>query len=85
MLFCIFYRIRDSTYERLKLLSNGVLGTALSQILSRDPIAPVLWERHYAALDMRLNVMVLQQIDKCIRKYGESYVIVFDEQPRLQQ
>ena len=82
MIFCIFYRIRDSTYERLKLLSSGVLGTTLSQILSRDPIAPVLWDPFYDALDKRLE-KVLHVIDTCLQKHGASHVLVPDSLKQL--
>ena len=50
----MLFRFRKSTYTRLKQLQDGVLGEVLRHILSRDPIAPVLWDKHYDALDRRL-------------------------------
>lgn len=40
-----------------------------------DPIAPVLWEAHLAALDRRL-VIVLQAIRDCINRNGAENVII---------
>ena len=79
-----FNRIRDSTYERLKLLKGGVLSSVLRHILSRDPTAPVLWEPHYTALDRRLE-RVLHVIEGCISKHGRAYVLVPDELTHIKQ
>ena len=72
------FRIRKSTHTRLKELRGGVLSWVLRQILSRDVIAPVLDERHYAALDARL-LTVLAEVDKCILRKGEGNVLVNDD------
>ena len=74
----IIFRIRDSTYERLKLLRGGVLSEVLRHILPRDPLAPVLWEQYYTALNRRLE-LILQTIDKCIIAHGASHVLVKDD------
>ena len=73
---CLFYfRIRLSTYTRFKQLSDGVLSEVLRQILSRDPIAPVLWDPHFKALDRRL-MDILDVINKCIETHGNDYVMI---------
>ena len=77
-------RIRNSTYERLKLLRGGVLSAVLRHILSRDPIAPVLWEKYYDALDRRLE-QILQQVEACLSKHEPHYVLVPDELPNIKQ
>ena len=76
--YSYFYRIRHSTYERLKLLKEGVLSSVLRHILSRDPTAPVLWDPYYTALDRRLE-RVLHVIEGCISKHGRAHVLVPDE------
>ena len=77
-IFSSIHRIRKATYQRLKLLSGGVLSAVLRQILSRDPIAPVLWEPHYDALDRRLDTLI-KTVDDCIAKHSESYVLIEDD------
>ena len=62
----------------MKLLRGGVFSTVLRHILSRDPIAPVLWEPYYDALDRRLE-QALQHIEKCIKDRGAPYVLVQDD------
>ena len=71
--YSYFYRIRHSTYERLKLLKEGVLSSVLRHIISRDPTAPVLWEPD------RLLDRVLHVIEGCISKHGHAHVLVPDE------
>ena len=73
----MIFRIRKSTYQRLHKLKNGVLSQVLRHILSHDPIAPVLWEPHYKALDRRL-VYLLTVIGECIAEYGAEQVLKED-------
>ena len=62
----------------MKLLRGGVLSAVLRHVLARDPIAPVLWEPYYDALDRRLE-QALQHIEKCIKDRGAPYVLVQDD------
>ena len=71
-------RIRRKTHDRLLDLRHGVLSAVLRQILSQDPIAPVLHAPHYAAMDARL-VTLLAEIDKCISKHGAQFVLIEDQ------
>ncbi|XP_048777828.1 glycosaminoglycan xylosylkinase-like [Ostrea edulis] len=57
--------IRYSTYKRLLLLRHGVLSRVLRNVLRQDPIAPILTEEHYQALDRRLEI-VLEKIQTCL-------------------
>ena len=72
------FRIRSETYRRLNRLKGGVLSSVLRHILSHDPLAPVLIEPHYSALDRRLKA-VIQTIEKCIARFGVTYVLQSDE------
>ena len=56
----------------------------LRHILSHDPIAPVLWEPYYDALDRRLE-RLLQEIELCFGKHKRSDVLVPDELPLLKE
>lgn len=63
--FPLLCRIRYSTYKRLLLLRHGVLSRVLRNVLRQDPIAPILTEEHYQALDRRLEI-VLEKIQTCL-------------------
>ena len=83
MIHCVLklpylFRIRRTTYERLKLLRGGVLSSVLRHILSRDPIAPILIEQHFPALDRRLED-VIKTIENCIARFGDLYVLQSDD------
>lgn len=56
-LFCVFCRLHNGT----------PLSSLLRQSMSVDPVAPILWEPHLAALDRRI-VIVLNAIRKCVEK-----------------
>nr|CAD7587990.1 unnamed protein product [Timema genevievae] len=43
------------------------LSELMRESMKRDPIAPVLWEPHLAALDRRVKV-ILQGVRDCISK-----------------
>ncbi|CAH1780515.1 unnamed protein product [Owenia fusiformis] len=63
--------LRKSTWRRLKLLQNGILSEVMREILSKDPIAPVLTEPHLMAMDRRLATIV-NAVNLCIAKNGEK-------------
>lgn len=53
--------------------------TPLSELtrisLSKDPIAPILWEPYLKALDRRLSI-VLQAVRDCINRHSVDKVLV---------
>lgn len=55
--------------------SDQPLSSRMRDSMAEDPIAPVLWEAHMAALDRRL-VIVLQAIRDCINRNGADNVII---------
>lgn len=55
--------------------SEKPLSSRMSDAMRDDPIAPVLWQPHLAALDRRL-VIVLQAIRDCIKRNGADNVII---------
>ncbi|XP_012255104.3 extracellular serine/threonine protein CG31145 [Athalia rosae] len=61
--------IRQSTLGMLLKWHNGGvrLSEAIRKSLLSDPLTPVLWEPHYAALDRRVGI-VLQGVRDCIDK-----------------
>ncbi|KAF0037058.1 hypothetical protein F2P81_009932 [Scophthalmus maximus] len=82
-------RIRHSTWLRLRLLSlpQYRLSDAMRASLSRDPlggggggVAPLLSERHLAALDRRLET-VLEAVSRCQRRQSEDGgdEVIFDD------
>lgn len=65
--------IRSSTFERLKLFVD-VLGGSLNELMSTDPLHPVLDPPHLDAMDRRLKT-VIATVHICIDKRGISNVI----------
>lgn len=61
--------IRSSTLETLLKYHNGSkkLSDVMRDTMSRDPIAPVLWDPHLEALDRRV-VIILQGVRDCLKK-----------------
>lgn len=55
--------------------SKVPLSQRMRESLSDDPIAPILWEPHLAALDRRLTI-VLQAARDCISTYSEKHVLI---------
>ncbi|PIK57565.1 putative extracellular serine/threonine protein kinase FAM20C [Apostichopus japonicus] len=75
--------LRNSTYQRLLLLDKDEykLGDVMRESLSLDPIAPVLYEPHYDALNRRLGI-VIKEVKRCI-EYSESESDVLKAEPTL--
>ncbi|GAB1597948.1 glycosaminoglycan xylosylkinase-like [Argonauta hians] len=71
-------KIRQSTYDQLKMLKNGILSSVLEAVLTFDPIYPILHQPHLTAIDRRLY-QVLSTIENCIKEQGMSNVIISDE------
>ena len=71
-------RIRHSTWERLQQLQEGVLTEVLRTILAKDPLAPLLAEPHYEAMDRRL-IDVLRTVDHCVEDKGSIHTFVYDK------
>ncbi|CAH3903655.1 unnamed protein product [Pieris brassicae] len=60
--------VRHTTLAVLLKYNNGVpLSSVLRESMRLDPVSPILWEPHLAALDRRL-VIVLDAIRKCVEK-----------------
>jgi len=64
--------IRDTTLETLLRYHNGPisLSEAMRDAMARDPVAPVLWEPHLAALDRRV-VIILKAVRDCLESARE--------------
>jgi hypothetical protein len=74
---CFFFRIRESTWQTLLILQNGLLSKIMWTILSQDSISPVLYDKYYPALDRRLQ-NILNEVKKCIATKSLQNVIVTD-------
>ncbi|RVE51652.1 hypothetical protein evm_003784 [Chilo suppressalis] len=60
--------IRHTTLRNLLKFHNGIpLSKYLRESMKIDPVAPILWEPHLAALDRRI-VTILDAIRKCVDK-----------------
>lgn len=68
--------IRQTTLSTLLKFHNGPvpLSTALRKSMAKDPVAPVLWEPHFTALDRRVRV-ILQAIRDCVNREDSSQVV----------
>jgi len=73
----IYCRIRASTLERLHELTDGALGRIMRQVTADDPVAPLLAEPHFKAMDRRLAI-VLHAIDDFVRASSIKDVLVSD-------
>lgn len=73
-------RIRQSTWHRFRSVKNQKM--SLSEILRKsakdDPLAPVLSDLQFKAIDRRLKIAI-DTVEKCIKQYGESAVLISDE------
>ena len=70
-------RIRSSTLERLYELTDNALGRIMQKVTADDPIAPLLAEPHFKAMDRRLAI-VLHTVDDFVRDSSVDAVIVSD-------
>jgi hypothetical protein len=77
LLKLVFFRIRESTWQTLLILQNGLLSKIMWTILSQDSISPVLYDKYYPALDRRLQ-NILNEVKKCIATKSLQNVIVTD-------
>ncbi|XP_029635706.1 glycosaminoglycan xylosylkinase-like [Octopus sinensis] len=71
-------KIRQSTYDQLKMLKNGILSKVLEAVLLFDPISPILNKFHLRSIDRRLH-QLLTTIDNCVKEQGMPNVIISDE------
>ncbi|XP_042227302.1 glycosaminoglycan xylosylkinase-like isoform X2 [Homarus americanus] len=69
-------RLRQTTYERLILLSGGGLSRALQELLAQDPIFPVLTKPHLLALDRRV-LHVLAALSMCKEQRGGWHNVLY--------
>ena len=77
---CISFRLRRSTWNRFQ--SIATKKTPLSELLRKateeDPVAPVLSDPHFRAIDRRMKIAI-DTIKKCIKSHGEAGVLVSEE------
>ncbi|ESO98910.1 hypothetical protein LOTGIDRAFT_213698 [Lottia gigantea] len=66
--------VRVKTWEVLLSLQDGILGSVLKGVLQSDPIAPVLTDYHYTALDRRLQI-ILKEIEQCMKIFGMKVIV----------
>lgn len=69
-------RLRQTTYERLVLLAGGGLSRAMQELLSLDPLAPVLTRPHLLAFDRRL-FHILAALAACREKQGGWHHVLY--------
>lgn len=74
--FSVSNRLRQTTYERLLLLSGGGLSRAMQQLLSFDPLTPVLSHPHLLAFDRRLH-HILATLSSCRDRLGGWHHILY--------
>jgi len=73
-----FYcRIRAKTLERLHELTDGALSRIMRKVTAEDPIAPLLADAHFKAMDRRLAI-VLHTVDDFVRESSIDAVLVSD-------
>ncbi|XP_065225117.1 extracellular serine/threonine protein CG31145 [Planococcus citri] len=65
--------VKQSTLKMLLGFHNGAkkLSHHMRESLEYDPLNPILWEPHFAALDRRVKI-VLEALRECIRQARES-------------
>ncbi|XP_042861833.1 extracellular serine/threonine protein CG31145-like, partial [Penaeus japonicus] len=72
--------IRHSTLSTLLRFHTGPqhLSEAMRASMSVDPINPILWEPHMAALDRRLNI-ILQIVRECVEKAQDPLHVMIND------
>lgn len=68
--------LRQTTYERLVLLTGGGLSRAMQQLLNSDPLTPVLNHPHLLALDRRLQ-HILAALASCRDQMGGWHHVLY--------
>ncbi|CAG5050019.1 unnamed protein product [Parnassius apollo] len=60
--------VRHTTLTKLLKYHNGVpLSKVLRESMKADPVSPILWEPHLAAVDRRIG-LILDAVRKCVEK-----------------
>lgn len=54
------------------------LSSAMMASMASDPLQPVLWPPHLAALDRRLNI-ILQVTRKCLESAEDPYHVIIQD------
>lgn len=72
-------RIRLETANRLRELDDGVLSRIVGDIVSHDPISPLVTVHHFHAMERRLK-HVVQLIDKYVLSADKQTLIEYDEE-----
>lgn len=54
------------------------LSDALRQSMAKDPISPILWEPHFAAVDRRVGI-ILQAVRDCVNRSTQPDQVIQDE------
>lgn len=77
---CISFRLRRSTWNRFQSIAtkNTPLSELLRKATEEDPVAPVLSDPHFRAIDRRMKIAI-DTIKKCIKSHGEAGVLVSEE------
>ena len=68
-------RLRRETWYTIETFKGGLLSRRLRQELSTDPLAPLLNEKYYTAVDRRLQ-KVIDMVNKCAAANGWQNVLV---------
>jgi glycosaminoglycan xylosylkinase len=58
-------------------MAGGILSRVLREVVAEDPIAPLLSDPHYEAIDRRLAI-VLHTVDQLIRSSSAEQVLISD-------
>ncbi|XP_033215034.1 extracellular serine/threonine protein CG31145 [Belonocnema kinseyi] len=72
--------IRQTTLGTLLRFHNGPtrLSDALRQSMSKDPVSPILWEPHFAAVDRRVGI-ILQAVRDCVNRSTQPDQVIQDD------
>ncbi|XP_065342178.1 extracellular serine/threonine protein CG31145 [Cloeon dipterum] len=72
--------IRRDTVANLLRFHNGPkkLSEAMRESMNRDPLSPILWEPHLAALDRRVQI-VLMTVRDCVSRSGSPDTVIISD------